>query len=292
MLFDDQSLPEQKATEPAVEPETEPQAEPAPDPGVPVALPPKGRRASAAANVAELKALFEEQEKKRAERDEQRDRELAEYRNQVMALSQRPVVVQAPQPQQREPQGPSLDDLDRQAKEALDRGDFGGYQRFTRQAAAIEAEQRLAPRFQQQQAPQQDFIPPDVQILFHSYPEVGRHPHYKALLGAESMRIQATARGPIDQMTVLRQAFANVDAQLKGERKANGNGHSNGFSQSTAAALTGVPTARSQASNGESTDGQVVLSREEAETARKYGMSKEKYAAHMAELYPGRKLSR
>lgn len=259
----------QKPTEPAL-PE-----DPAPEPTTLVALPRPGRRQRAAEAVEGLSGKFDEFARTMAERDAARDRELAETRGALAVLAQRPQF----EPQRHE--APPIEPIAmlKQAKELLDAGKLDDYHEKMLEAAAIAAERRIAPRLQQQQAPQGP--PNELMPYFAAHPEVAMHPHHQQLLMAKNMELEARRVPPGPGR--LRQVFAEVSAFVKNEQKTNGNGRPQ-YSPSTAAALTGVPTSRSQASNGGDTSPGVNLTSREREIARRAGMSEQRYAEWQAKL--------
>ncbi len=264
-----------------------PEIPPPPEPDKPVALagPPKSRRQRIdeeyTTTVKDLKGGMEELRRSLAERDQR----LGELTGHMAALSQRAYQPQ-PQYQAPQPQLPDPEEMERKALERLDARDMAGYHRFLGEANTARTLRTLAPvlaqRQQQQYAPPQEQVPPGLMPFYAAYPDVASHPNQMRLLAAENERLEAmgVARGP----ERVKQIFENIRATLSAGRPAG----SPAFSQSSAAALSGVPTTRPV--NGGSGGGgpRVDLTQEERVIAKRAGMSDAKMAELVMKNDPGR----
>lgn len=264
---------ETQETQAEEQPET--QEAPAEEQGTRVELPKKPNRRIAAEQ--EMRATIERQGKEFREALEATNRQ---WREQFSALAQRPVVVQAPMQQQAQPQAPDPDALDREALAALDAKDMATYQRKTREAAAAHASRNFQQYAQQfQPAPQQNGVPVELLPHFAAHPEVAQHPRHVDYLEAKTRELIADGWQPGPRLAA--EVFRQVSEKIKGGQKT---GHQQ-YSQAAAAAITGTPGGRSQATSGGEGPG-VMLTPEMKKWAAKAGMSPERYAEHLAKIRP------
>ncbi|SRR5216110_209969 len=292
MLLDGQTTEEpetQAAVEPeAREPET-PAIPPPPEPDKQVTLtPPKSRRARIEEEYTNKVSSLADMVTKLTQGMSERDRQVGELTGHIQALSQR----QYAPPQQQyapPPQLPDPEDLERRAQEAIDRKDFTGYQRLTREASVADAMRRIAPalqRMQQQQQPapqQQNQIPPALMTYFAAYPDVASHPRAMELLASKNVELDARGFAPGAER--VRQVFDEVRAVLSGGKPV---GRAS-FSQGSAGALSGVPTRSSNGGGGGgSSEAKVALTTEERIVAKRAGFSEEKMANLIAQSHPDR----
>lgn len=261
------------------------------EPKTRVELKPKGRRAQAIEELNGKFKTFEERFTKYDEERNQRDQEIARIRGELEATRRQPVYVQ---PQAPAPQLPDPEVLERQALEALDKRDMTTYQRLSRQAAKAEMLREVAPLLQQrQQAPQSDAPPPALMAKIYAHPDIAALPNHTELLAAKNAELDARYRAGIPGATPpgpqrIEQVFAETDAMVKSWKKPNG-AKGPQFSQQSAAALSGVPTARGGAPGGnEGAAPGVELSAEEKKWAKKAKMSLEEYAGMVAQQHPER----
>lgn len=217
-----------------------------------------------------------------------RDRQIGELTGHLQALAQRPAYQPQPQYQPPPPQLPDPEEIERRAQEAIDRKDFSGYQRLTREAsvaATMRALQPILARQQQVQAPQQDQVPPALMPYFAAYPEVASHPAAMQLLAAKNVELEA--RGFRAGPERVRQIFEDVRATLKGGQAPG----AAAYSRSNAAVLAGTPTSR-PAGGSSAPEGKprVELTQEERYFAKKAGFSELEIASEIAKSHPDRVL--
>jgi len=217
-----------------------------------------------------------------------RDRQIGELTGHLQALAQRPAYQPQPQYQPPAPQLPDPEEIERRAQEAIDRKDFSGYQRLTREAsvaATMRALQPILARQQQVQAPQQDQVPPALMPYFAAYPEVASHPAAMQLLAAKNVELEA--RGFRAGPERVRQIFEDVRATLKGGQAPG----AAAYSRSNAAVLAGTPTSR-PAGGSSAPEGKprVELTQEERYFAKKAGFSELEIASEIAKSHPDRVL--
>jgi len=217
-----------------------------------------------------------------------RDRQIGELTGHLQALAQRPAYQPQPQYQAPAPQLPDPEELERRAQEAIDRKDFSGYQRLTREAsvaATMRALQPILSRQQQVQAPAQDQVPPALMPYFAAYPEVASHPAAMQLLAAKNVELEA--RGFRAGPERVRQIFEDVRATLKGGQAPG----AAAYSRSNAAVLAGTPTSR-PAGGSSAPEGKprVELTQEERYFAKKAGFSELEIASEIAKSHPDRVL--
>ena len=217
-----------------------------------------------------------------------RDRQIGELTGHLQALAQRPAYQPQPQYQPPAPQLPDPEEIERRAQEAIDRKDFSGYQRLTREAsvaATMRALQPILARQQQVQAPQQDQVPPALMPYFTAYPEVASHPAAMQLLAAKNVELEA--RGFRAGPERVRQIFEDVRATLKGGQAPG----AAAYSRSNAAVLAGTPTSR-PAGGSSAPEGKprVELTQEERYFAKKAGFSELEIASEIAKSHPDRVL--
>jgi len=262
---------------------------PAPEPPKAVALEkPRSRRERAEEVVnGKLKELSDNVARM-SEGISQRDRQIGELTGHLQALAQRQAYVPQQQYQPPPPQLPDPDELERKAQEAIDRKDFTGYQRLTREAsvaATLRAIQPVLAQRQQVQAPPQDQIPPALMPYFAAYPEVASHPAAMQLLAAKNVELEA--RGFRAGPERVRQIFEDVRATLKGGQAPG----AAAFSQSSAGVLAGTPTSR-PAGGSAAAEGKprVELTQEERYFAKKAGFSEHDIATEIAKSHPERVL--
>lgn len=261
---------------------------PAPEPPKAVALEkPRSRRERAEEVVnGKLKELSENVARM-SEGISARDRQIGELTGHLQALAQRQAYV--PQQQYQPPPTPQLPDpeeLERKAQEAIDRKDFTGYQRLTREAsvaATLRAIQPVLAQRQQVQAPPADTVPPALMPYFAAYPDVASHPAAMQLLAAKNVELEA--RGFRAGPERVRQIFEDVRATLKGGQTPG----APAYSQSSAAVLAGTPTSR-PAGGSSAAEGKprVELTREERIFAQKAGFSEHDIATEIAKSHPDR----
>jgi len=218
-----------------------------------------------------------------------RDRQIGELTGHLQALAQRPAY----QPQYQAPpqQLPDPEEFERRAQEAIDRKDFTGYQRLTREASVAATLRALQPVFaaqRQQMQPQQDpdAIPPQLMPYFAAYPEVAVHPDHKNLLAAKNMELHA--RGIPPGPGRMKLVFDEVRAIVKGGQAT---GAPASYSRSNAAVLAGTPTSR-PAGGSSAPEGKprVELTQEERYFAKKAGFSELEIASEIAKSHPDRVL--
>ncbi len=281
---DKDDLPEDKAPEEAAPAEQAPEG-----PGATVSLAPKlSRRAQAAEDtrkaLEELKSSVATLSTSLSERDQQ----LAQMRGFMEAQAQQPRYV-APPPQQQP--GLDPDHLMREARQALDNKDFETYHAKTAEAIRVRTLRDIAPAFQelQQRAYQQQptQMPPELAAMFAAHPDVAMHPRNIELLQAKNMELGARGVPPGPER--LRMVFSEVNGLVKAGK---GNGAGAQFSQSSASALSGMPSTRSGvAATGNDGPG-ITLTAAELEVAKKLEksgvMSRADYAKGIAEQDPSR----
>jgi len=229
--------------------EAEPAAEalpPAPEPNKPVALAPKlSRRAQAEEERNNKIKELADTIKELRERDSARDRKFGELTGHISVLAQQ---RQAPVQQQQAPaaQLPDPEELLAKANAALDGRDMQGYHRLLLQANQAATMRQMAPilervqQYQQNQPAPQAQIPPVLMPFYAAYPEVAAHPQQLQLLHAKN--VELGARGWRDGPEKVKAIFEEVQAIItagKGNSAARP-----GFDRSSAAALSGTPTAR------------------------------------------------
>ncbi len=264
---------------------------PAPEPNKPVALAtPKSRRAQAEeSRQAEIKALSDSVKEMR-DGLTQRDRQIGELTGHLSALAQQ---RQAPQPQYQAPppQLPDPDALMEQANARLDARDMTGYHRLLQAANTAATMRAIAPvlqraaQFQQQPAPQQQ-VPAELMAYFAAYPDVATHPKRDILLRAKNDELDARdfPAGPGRVRAVFEEVQATIKAMGGQNRQAPG------FDRGSAAALSGVPTARSS-SGGNTGKGEprVELTPEERKYWKAGGFKDEgELAQYIAQARPER----
>jgi hypothetical protein len=281
---DKDDLPEDKAPEEAAPAEQVPEG-----PGATVSLAPKlSRRAQAAEEtrkaLEELKSSVATLSSSLSERDQQ----LAHMRGLMEAQAQRPQYV-APPPQQQVTASP--EELQEQAQAALDNREYGKYQKLLIAAAKADTLRSLAPAFQElQQRAQQaqpTQMPPELAAMFAAHPDVAMHPRNIELLQAKNMELGARGVPPGPER--LRMVFSEVNGLVKAGK---GNGAGAQYSQSSASALSGMPSTRSGvAATGNDGPG-ITLTAAELEVAKKLEksgvMSRADYAKGIAEQDPSR----
>jgi len=269
---------------------TEEAAPPAPEPPKPVVLEkPKSRRDRIEEKYDTRLKEVSDTVSRLNEGLAARDRQIGELTGHLQALAQRPAYQPQPQYQPPAPQLPDPEEIERRAQEAIDRKDFSGYQRLTREAAVaatMRAMQPILARQQQVQAPPaQDQIPPALMPYFAAYPEVASHPAAMQLLAAKNVELEA--RGFRAGPERVRQIFEDVRATLKGGQAPG----AAAYSRSNAAVLAGTPTSR-PAGGSSAPEGKprVELTQEERYFAKKAGFSELDIASEIAKSHPDRVL--
>ena len=268
---------------------TEEAAPPAPEPPKPVVLEkPKSRRDRIEEKYDTRLKEVSDTVSRLNEGLAARDRQIGELTGHLQALAQRPAYQPQPQYQPPAPQLPDPEEIERRAQEAIDRKDFSGYQRLTREAAVaatMRAMQPILARQQQVQAPQQDQVPPALMPYFAAYPEVASHPAAMQLLAAKNVELEA--RGFRAGPERVRQIFEDVRATLKGGQAPG----AAAYSRSNAAVLAGTPTSRpAGGASGPEGKPRVELTQEERYFAKKAGFSELEIASEIAKSHPDRVL--
>ncbi len=268
---------------------TEEAAPPAPEPPKPVVLEkPKSRRDRIEEKYDTRLKEVSDTVSRLNEGLAARDRQIGELTGHLQALAQRPAYQPQPQYQPPAPQLPDPEEIERRAEEAIDRKDFSGYQRLTREAsvaATMRALQPILARQQHVQAPQQDQVPPALMPYFAAYPDVASHPAAMQLLAAKNVELEA--RGFRAGPERVRQIFEDVRATLKGSQAPG----AAAYSRSNAAVLAGTPTSR-PAGGSSAPEGKprVELTQEERYFAKKAGFSELEIASEIAKSHPDRVL--
>lgn len=261
---------------------------PAPEPPKSVSVAPKPRRAKIEEEYAKKLDDLATKLQRSEEAQAARDRQIGELTGHIAALSQRPAYAPTPQyapaPQ---PQVPDPAELRRKALERLDAKDMDGYHALLEQAHTAATFRQLQPLLAQrvqQQAPQQEQMPPALMPYFAAYPDVAAHPKAMQLLAAKNVELDS--RGFPAGPERVKQIFEEVRAIVGGGRQA---GQAPAYSAQAAGVLAGVPTARP--SNGSAPRGgepRVELTAEERFIAKRTGMDEAKYAQIVAKHHPER----
>jgi hypothetical protein len=125
-------------------------------------------------------------------------------------------------------------------------------------------------------------MPPALMPYFAAYPEVASHPRSMELLASENVRLEALGvpRGS-DRVKMI---FDNIKSALTAGRSSG----APAFSQSSAAALSGVPTPRPANGGGAGGGPRVDLTQEERVIAKRAGMSDAKMAELVMKNDPAR----
>lgn len=249
----------------------------------------KSRKAQAEEDRrAELKAL-QDGLKETREAIAARDRQIGELTGHMQALAQRPAPQQQYVPQAPAPQLPDPDHLQREAIKALDNRDMNEYHRLLRQSHEAGVIRQLAPflqqqqqRMQQMQAPQQEAYPSVLMPYMLANPDLIQSNGWQELVAAKDLELKV--RGVQAGPDRVRQAFVEANAVIQAGKK----GGAPSFSQSSAAVLSGTPTARPSNGSAPSGDDKVVLSPAEQRMARVIG--EERYVKQLLEIDPGRRV--
>src|SRR6478735_3795286 len=272
-----------------------PAVPPAPEPGKSVSVEaPKSRRQRAEEERKAELTRMSETIKELRERDSVRDRQLGELTGHLSALAQQRAAappVQAYQPPP--PQIPDPRDLRRQALKALDARDMDQYHELLEQANTAATMRAIAPALQrvaqQPQAPVQQQVPAELMAYFAAYPDVATHPSRDKLLMAKNAELEALGypEGPGRVKAVFDHVQATVKAGKGAQRQAPG------FDPSSAAALSGTPTARPAGGSSGPGKGEprVELNAEERRMWKAAGFTDEtELARYVAQSNPGRVL--
>jgi len=270
-----------------------PAVPPAPEPGKSVSVEaPKSRRQRAEEERKEQLSQMAKTIEDLRKRDEQRDRQFGELTGHLSALAQQ---RQAPPVQQYQPPAPQIPDPEElltKANAALDARDMQGYHRLLLQANQAATMRQLAPVLQRvnQPAPvQQQQVPAELMAYFAAYPDVATHPSRDKLLMAKNAELEALGypEGPGRVKAVFDHVQATVKAGKGAQRQAPG------FDPSSAAALSGTPTARPAGGSSGPGKGEprVELNAEERRMWKAAGFTDEtELARYVAQSNPGRVL--
>jgi hypothetical protein len=179
-------------------------------------------------------------------------------------------------PAQQQPPQKTPDEMRREARKALDAGDFETWERMHTDAILAQ----VRPLIPQQQAPQAPGPSPVVQAMLMQHPGVvGAGERGIQLAIAEDNRLAALGHAPSPER--FQQAFKLAEQALKPAAAP-------AYSQASRGALAGVPRQRDNATSQSSGDQGVVLTAYEMQVAEKCGMSKAEYAKYVAEMDPKR----
>jgi len=270
-----------------------PAVPPAPEPGKSVSVEAtKSRRQRAEeerkAELTKMSETIKELREREAAR-ERRDGEILGRLEAIAQIRQAPPVQQYQQPA---PQIPDPEELLTKANAALDARDMQGYHRLLLQANQAATMRQLAPVLQRvnQPAPvQQQQVPAELMAYFAAYPDVATHPSRDKLLMAKNAELEALGypEGPGRVKAVFDHVQATVKAGKGAQRQAPG------FDPSSAAALSGTPTARPAGGSSGPGKGEprVELNAEERRMWKAAGFTDEtELARYVAQSNPGRVL--
>lgn len=202
-------------------------------------------------------------------------RENAELRGLVHgSMAQR---QQAERP--RDPE-PNADDLMEQANKALDAKDFSGYQKLYAKAIRAQVLGEVRGMIPQQQSSQPQ-VHPMLQVVAGQYADVVSDPYAMDLAKAKDNQLARS--GMPDGPERWRLALEEGRRVLSSGKKQPAQ-----FSSKTRDVLSGVPTQRGNGQgNGEARSG-VRLTQQELSYAKKFKMSVDEYAQHLAAMHPER----
>lgn len=258
-----------------------PQAQPERKEHVPI-----GRRAQAARAREELSTKVKELETNYTKQSEshraelaRRDAELAELRGRMQALQ--PIIERGAAPQQQQA-GPTPEELGRQARAALDKGDFTEYERLKDAQADAKFEAKLAAfRQSQPQQQQQQQLHPALQALRAQNWRIETHPAGQMTVVQKDALLAAAGEpaGPAR----WEKAFKMADAELFGNEKTTPQ-----FDKGASGGVAGVPTGRNGGSRAGEREPGVELSDHERMIAAKAGMKDAEYAQYLAQAFPER----
>lgn len=222
-----------------------------------------------------LRETFTKQGETYQQQMERIARENAELRGQVQGWMAQPRQTE----RARDPE-PSADDLMKQARKALDNKDFDGYQEFYAKAIRAQVLGEVRGMIPQQQAPAPQ-VHPMLQVVAGQYADVVSDAYAMDLAKAKDNQLARSGMpdGPERWRLALEEGRRALTAGQKKPAQ---------FSQKSRQVLSGVPTQRGNGQGGgESTPG-VHLTAQELAYAKKFKMSVDEYAQHLAAMHPER----
>lgn len=233
-----------------------------------------GKQQAFEKQLSELKETFSKHGTDTAAAIAQRDAEIARLRGGFDVLA--PLIAR--QQQAAAPPPPDPNAMMREAKKALDAGDFDLYQQKVMEATEARIFARLPPPQQQvQQAPGTNPVVTAIMGQFPTVLNAGERGLQLAIIKDQELAVMGYPNGP-DR---YRKAFELASNMLQPAGSAQ-------YSQNSREVLSGVPPARSGGGKSGNGEAGVHLSAYELSVAEKCGMTREEYAKYIVEADPKR----
>lgn len=232
-----------------------------------------GKQQAFEKQLTELKETFSKHGSDTAAAIAQRDAEIARLRGGFDVLA--PLIAR--QQQAAAPAPPDPTAMMREAKKALDAGDFDLYQQKVMEATEARIFARLPPPQQQVQAQGTNPVVTAIMGQFPTVLNAGERGLQLAIIKDQELAVMGYPNGP-DR---YRKAFELASNMLQPAGAAQ-------YSQTSREVLSGVPPARSGGGKGGNGEAGVHLSAYELSVAEKCGMTREEYAKYIVEADPKR----